>query len=69
VPIVRWKGALGHTALAADTIELALAAEALRRGALPGAPADASGRTTPRAVLVLTAGLLGQTGAVVLATA
>ena len=62
VPIVRWKGALGHAALAADTLEVALAAEAVRRGELPGAGDAVAGK----AVLVLTAGLLGQTGALVL---
>ena len=63
LPVVRWKPQTGHMALASDAVEAALAARAVRDGVLPGAPAGAGGG----AVLLLTAGSLGQAGAFVVA--
>jgi 3-oxoacyl-[acyl-carrier-protein] synthase II len=80
-PAVSWRGALGHTALAAELAEVVLAAEALRTGRLPGTVGLAeplpAGRPLPtepvggdgRAVLVLTAGLQGEAAAVVVGSA
>ena len=63
LPVVSWKPQTGHMALASDAVEAALAARAVRDGVLPGAPAGAGGG----AVLLLTAGILGQAGAFVIA--
>ncbi|MDJ0521577.1 MAG: beta-ketoacyl synthase N-terminal-like domain-containing protein [Planctomycetota bacterium] len=63
VPTIAWTAALGHCALAWETMQVALAVQCLREGRLPGGePWD--GR---RPLLVLGAGLLGQASAVVLA--
>jgi len=60
---VTWTTGWGHCALAAETMQVALAAESLRRGRVPrGEPWP-----SPGAVLVLGAGLLGQASAAVLA--
>jgi hypothetical protein len=63
--VVAWKPQLGHLALGADAVEAALAVRALRAGRLPGAPTPGPGH----ALLLLTAGFLGQTGALVLVRA
>lgn len=63
VPLVSWKARTGHMALASDAVEAALAVRALETGRLPGAHGASSGR----AVLLLTAGFLGQAGALVIA--
>lgn len=83
VPAVSWRGAVGHTALAADAVDVVMAADALRTGRLPGT----IGLTTPLSdagrpivgpegcdlgsggVLVVSAGLRGQAAAVVLGPA
>ena len=79
-PIVAWRGATGHCALASELAEVVLAVEALRRGCLPGTvglddPLPNSGRLLPtaptegsgRAMLVIAAGLQGEVSAVVVA--
>ena len=79
-PIVAWRGATGHCALASELAEVVLAVEALRRGRLPGTvglndPLPNSGRLLPtastegsgRAMLVIAAGLQGEASAVVVA--
>ena len=80
VPIVSWRGALGHCALAGEAIDLALAGKALAEGRLPGTVGlltpleSAQGRvredaTSGRepAILVLSAGLQGGAAAWVVA--
>lgn len=79
VPALVWRGATGHTALACDLVDVALAADALRAGRLPGTPGlatplDVGGRPIAgsalaadgRGVLVVSAGFGGQAAAVVL---
>jgi 3-oxoacyl-(acyl-carrier-protein) synthase len=65
VPTVTWTHALGHCALAWETMQAALAVESLGVGRMPGGePWDA-----PGPLLVLGAGRLGQASALVLARA
>lgn len=77
-PIVAWRGATGHCALASEMMELVFAMEALRGGRLPGTvglldPLPCAGHSLPtvategsgRAMLVITAGLQGEVAAVV----
>jgi 3-oxoacyl-[acyl-carrier-protein] synthase II len=79
-PVVSWRGATGHCALASELAEVVLSLEALRAGRLPGTaglrdPLPAARRDLPRdategdgrAVLVLSAGLQGEAYAVVVA--
>lgn len=83
VPAVCWRGAVGHTALAADAVDVVLAADALRTGHLPGTvgletPLPDAGRPLPGpegvelgapGMLVVSAGLRGQAAAAVLGAA
>jgi 3-oxoacyl-(acyl-carrier-protein) synthase len=80
VPAVCWRGAVGHTALASDVVDLVVAADGLRAGSLPGTvglrtPLADAGRPIVGAqgvdvrhggVLVVSAGLRGQASALVL---
>ncbi len=82
VPALSWRGAVGHTALASDLVDLVLAADALRTGRLPGTvglvtPLESAGRPVPvdgvdaetGGVLLVSAGLRGQAAALVLGRA
>ena len=83
VPAVCWRGAVGHTALASDLVDLVLAADGLRTGRLAGTiglrtPLADAGRPIAGAagvevgsggVLIVSAGLRGQASAAVLGRA
>jgi 3-oxoacyl-(acyl-carrier-protein) synthase len=77
VPVVSWRGALGHMSVAGDLADVVLAIEALARRRVPGTHdvveplSDAVARDfvegPGRAALVVATGLQGEVGAIVIA--